>query len=113
MEIIVKKDNMENRTCKACKIEKPLTDYYVYKKTGEHWVRCKRCHYELNTKELRYKWRKENPEREKEILKKAHKKWRASKPEAYIKAVAKANKKYYAKNKEKIKQRNIERKNGN
>lgn len=75
---------METRVCKFCGIEKPLTKTYFEKsrvrKDGSIALRAK-C-IECRRKDL-YKWRKENPEKNKAHIKKWHdnnkehtKKWR-------------------------------------
>lgn len=102
---------METKVCSKCNKEKDLDLYYTYKKSGNTWPYCKKCHYEVYTKPLRYKWVKEHPEEEKAFNKKASQTWKKNNPTKYRESTAKACKKYYQKNKEKIKQRNKERYN--
>ena len=64
----------ETKECSLCKQELTLDRFYKYK-TERPWAYCKTCHYEKFTKARKYRWDEENPERRKEIQKKASKKW--------------------------------------
>ena len=53
---------MSSKTCSKCNQVKPMTDYYIIKKSGYVYTYCKKCHYSKMTKHTAAKWRKDNPE---------------------------------------------------
>ena len=53
---------MSSKTCSKCNQVKPITDYYIIKKSGYVYTYCKKCHYSKMTKHTAAKWRKDNPE---------------------------------------------------
>lgn len=65
---------METKVCIECNKDLPLSEYYIVKKTGYQYRYCKKCHYK-KTKPIAKQWRKENPERWINDVKKAHKAW--------------------------------------
>ena len=89
------------KICSLCEQQLTYDKFYTYKKYGTLWAYCKKCHYEKYTKRLKKTWDKQNPERLKEINKKASLKW-----------VAKNKQKINAYNRERYKQAKIDKQNG-
>jgi len=49
---------LNGRCCSICGQFKPFEDFYVYKKSGKRYPRCKPC-----CTEYKKQWRKKNPKR--------------------------------------------------
>ena len=68
---------MDTRKCKTCGKTKPLDEFYIRKSRGKeyHQHRCKSCAKQLLNTPKRYRqineWKKRNPEKSKEYLRKA------------------------------------------
>ena len=75
----------ETRFCQYCNTDHPLLQEY-WRKSGQSFT-CK-----IKAREVMQLWRKNNPERQKEILKKCYEKRKASNPNLF--------KEEYQKNKE-------------
>lgn len=54
---------MESKICTNCNTEKPISEYYVVKKTGYIYTQCRKCHYQKHTKKIAKKWREDNKEK--------------------------------------------------
>lgn len=80
----------ETKTCSKCNTVKPLSDYYVYKRTERPWAYCRSCHYSLYTKKNKEIWDAKNPEKRKEHNYKAMKRWTKNNPERWAEIQAKA-----------------------
>lgn len=76
-------EKQETKQCSLCKQDLTLDTFYTYPKTGRPWAYCKKCHYQKFTKPLKLKWDEKNPERKKEINKKAGKKWVKNNPDKW------------------------------
>jgi hypothetical protein len=50
-EPLVKTDiliDMDTKVCFTCKVEKPITDFYIHKKTNRAFTRCKQCELKID-----------------------------------------------------------------
>jgi hypothetical protein len=43
--------DMDTKVCYTCKIEKPLTDFYIHSQTGKPFTHCKRCESDKGNRE--------------------------------------------------------------
>jgi len=43
--------NLDTKVCFKCKIDKPITDFYIHKSTGKPFSRCKRCESDIGNRE--------------------------------------------------------------
>ena len=54
---------MQTKICKKCKKEKDIKEFYLDKRSGYYWGKCKDCH-ALYAR----KWRKDNPKKYQAIM---------------------------------------------
>jgi hypothetical protein len=68
---------MNTRTCNTCSETKPLDEFYIRKSRGKEYyqLRCKSCTKQLHHTPKRYRqineWKKRNPEKAKEYLRRS------------------------------------------
>jgi len=43
--------DMDTKVCYTCKIEKPITDFYIHSQTGKPFTHCKRCESDKGNRE--------------------------------------------------------------
>jgi hypothetical protein len=51
-EVFIDMD-IDTKVCYTCKIEKPLTDFYIHTQTGKPFTHCKRCESDKGNREYR------------------------------------------------------------